>query len=86
MLGSLTPHDVLLRGLSATCDQDKRARPPVCASLNWCSIRSGAHTSSTMPSFPLAAPGVYQELVGESRWTPAEFEQFVADSLERQLL
>ncbi|WP_405065663.1 TetR/AcrR family transcriptional regulator [Kribbella sp. NBC_01510] len=34
----------------------------------------------------LAAPGVYQELVDESGWTPAEFEQFVADSLQRQLL
>ncbi len=34
----------------------------------------------------LAAPGVYQELVDESGWTPAEFEQFVADSLRRQLL
>ena len=34
----------------------------------------------------LAAPGVYQELVDESGWTPEEFEQFVADSLERQLL
>jgi AcrR family transcriptional regulator len=34
----------------------------------------------------LAAPGVYQELVDESGWTPAEFEAFVADSLERQLL
>ncbi len=34
----------------------------------------------------LAAPGVYQELVDESGWTPAEFEDWVADSLERQLL
>ncbi|MGW6277676.1 TetR/AcrR family transcriptional regulator [Kribbella sp. NPDC055071] len=34
----------------------------------------------------LAAPGVYQELVDESGWTPQEFEHFVADSLERQLL
>ncbi|GAA1163697.1 hypothetical protein GCM10009630_72220 [Kribbella jejuensis] len=34
----------------------------------------------------LAAPGVYQELVSESGWTPAEFEAFVADSLQRQLL
>ncbi|MFF0271345.1 TetR/AcrR family transcriptional regulator [Kribbella sp. NPDC004536] len=34
----------------------------------------------------LAAPGVYQELVSESGWTPAEFEAFVADSLNRQLL
>ncbi|HEY3512335.1 helix-turn-helix domain-containing protein [Kribbella sp. NPDC051137] len=34
----------------------------------------------------LAAPGVYQELVGESGWSPEEFEVFVADSLHRQLL
>ena len=34
----------------------------------------------------LAAPGVYQELVDESGWAPAEFEKFVADSLHRQLL
>lgn len=34
----------------------------------------------------LAAPGVYQELVDESGWSPAEFEQWVADSLQRQLL
>jgi AcrR family transcriptional regulator len=34
----------------------------------------------------LSAPGVYQELVEESGWTPAEFEEFVADSLRRQLL
>jgi hypothetical protein len=34
----------------------------------------------------LAAPGVYQELVDESGWSPAEFEQWVADSLRRQLL
>ena len=34
----------------------------------------------------LAAPGVYQELVDESGWTPEEFETFVADSLHRQLL
>ncbi|TDW23580.1 TetR/AcrR family transcriptional regulator [Kribbella kalugense] len=34
----------------------------------------------------LAAPGVYQELVDESGWTPEEFEGFVADSLLRQLL
>jgi len=30
--------------------------------------------------------GDYQELVDESGWTPAEFETFVADSLQRQLL
>lgn len=34
----------------------------------------------------LAAPGVYQELVDSSGWTPQEFETFVADSLHRQLL
>ena len=34
----------------------------------------------------LAAPGVYQELVDESDWTPEEFERFVADALQRQLL
>lgn len=34
----------------------------------------------------LAAPGVYQELVNESAWPPADFQQFVADSLTRQLL
>lgn len=34
----------------------------------------------------LAAPGVYQELVDESGWTPAQFEQWMADSLERHLL
>lgn len=34
----------------------------------------------------LAAPGVYQELVDESGWSPEEFEAFVADSLHRQLL
>jgi AcrR family transcriptional regulator len=34
----------------------------------------------------LAAPGVYQELVDESGWTEDEFEQWVSDSLQRQLL
>ncbi|MEV6412340.1 helix-turn-helix domain-containing protein [Kribbella sp. NPDC051718] len=34
----------------------------------------------------LAAPGVYQELVDESDWTEAEFQQWVTDSLQRQLL
>jgi AcrR family transcriptional regulator len=34
----------------------------------------------------LAAPGVYQELVDESGWTEAEFQQWVTDSLRRQLL
>ena len=34
----------------------------------------------------LAAPGVYRELVTESGWTTGEFEDWVATSLERQLL
>jgi AcrR family transcriptional regulator len=34
----------------------------------------------------LAAPGVYQELVDSSGWTPQEFETFVADALHHQLL
>jgi len=34
----------------------------------------------------LAAPGVYQELVAESGWEPAEFEVWVGDALERHLL
>ncbi|GAA3590017.1 helix-turn-helix domain-containing protein [Kribbella ginsengisoli] len=34
----------------------------------------------------LAAPGVYRELVDESGWTEAEFEQWVSESLQRQLL
>jgi len=34
----------------------------------------------------LAAPGVYRELVEESGWTPEEFELWVAESLERQIL
>jgi AcrR family transcriptional regulator len=34
----------------------------------------------------LAAPGVYRELVDESGWTPEQFEQWVADALERHLL
>jgi len=33
-----------------------------------------------------AAPGVYRELVVESGWTPDQFEEWVADSLVRQLL
>jgi hypothetical protein len=32
---------------------------------------------------PLAAPGVYQELVEESGWTPDAFEGWVGDALER---
>lgn len=34
----------------------------------------------------LAAPGVYRELVEESGWTPEQFERWVGDALERQLL
>lgn len=34
----------------------------------------------------LAAPGVYRELVDESGWSEDEFEQWVTDSLQRQLL
>lgn len=34
----------------------------------------------------LAAPGVYRELVEESGWTADEFEGWVGDALERQLL
>ena len=34
----------------------------------------------------LAAPGVYQELVDESGWTPAESATNVSNSLQRQLL
>lgn len=34
----------------------------------------------------LAAPGVYRELVEESGWTADEFERWVSDALERQLL
>ncbi len=34
----------------------------------------------------LAAPGVYRELVDESGWAPDEFEQWVGDALEQQLL
>jgi len=34
----------------------------------------------------LAAPDVYGELVGESHWTPAAFEDWVAETLLRQLL
>lgn len=34
----------------------------------------------------LAAPGVYRELVDESGWTPARFEQWIADALARHLL
>jgi AcrR family transcriptional regulator len=34
----------------------------------------------------LAAPGVYRELVEESGWTPADFEQWVAHTLQRDLM
>lgn len=34
----------------------------------------------------LAAPGVYRELVEESGWTPADFEHWVADTLQRNLM
>jgi AcrR family transcriptional regulator len=34
----------------------------------------------------LAAPGVYQELVEESGWSPEDFERWVRDTLQRNLL
>jgi len=34
----------------------------------------------------LAAPGVYQELVEESGWSPEDFERWVAETLRRNLL
>ncbi len=34
----------------------------------------------------LAAPGVYRELVEESGWTPEDFEHWVADTLQRNLM
>ena len=34
----------------------------------------------------LAAPGIYQELVVESRWTVDQFEEWIVDTLVRQLL
>lgn len=34
----------------------------------------------------LAAPGVYRELVEESGWTPDDFERWVGDTLERNLM
>jgi AcrR family transcriptional regulator len=34
----------------------------------------------------LAAPGVYRELVQESGWTPAAFERWVGDALERSAM
>jgi AcrR family transcriptional regulator len=34
----------------------------------------------------MAAPGVYRELVEESGWTPADFEHWVAETLQRNLM
>ena len=34
----------------------------------------------------LAAPGVYRELVEESGWSPEDFERWVGDTLQRNLL
>jgi hypothetical protein len=34
----------------------------------------------------LAAPGVYRELVEESGWSPDDFERWVADILQRNLM
>ena len=34
----------------------------------------------------LAAPGVYRELVEESGWSPEDFERWVADTLQRNLM
>jgi AcrR family transcriptional regulator len=34
----------------------------------------------------LAAPGVYRELVEESGWTPGDFEHWVADTLQRNVM
>jgi AcrR family transcriptional regulator len=34
----------------------------------------------------LAAPGVYRELVQESGWPPGDFERWVADTLQRNLM
>lgn len=34
----------------------------------------------------LAAPGVYQELVEESGWSPEDFERWVAETLRRDVL
>jgi hypothetical protein len=34
----------------------------------------------------LAAPGVYRELVDESGWTPDDFEHWVTDTLQRNLM
>ena len=34
----------------------------------------------------LAAPGVYRELVQESGWSPEDFERWVGDTLQRNLM
>ena len=34
----------------------------------------------------LAAPGVYRELVEESSWPPEDFERWVGDTLQRNLM
>jgi hypothetical protein len=34
----------------------------------------------------LAAPGVYRELVQDSGWPPGDFERWVADTLQRNLM
>ncbi len=34
----------------------------------------------------LAAPGVYRELVEESGWSPEDFERWVSDTLQRNLM
>jgi AcrR family transcriptional regulator len=48
----------------------------------------GSHLTVSVQHFQavfraLAAPGVYQELVQESGWTPEEFEHWVAQALEQ---
>lgn len=34
----------------------------------------------------LAVPGVYRELVEESGWSPEDFERWVDDTLQRNLM
>ena len=34
----------------------------------------------------LAAPGLYRELVQESGWSPEDFERWVGDTLQRNLM
>lgn len=46
----------------------------------------GSVTAAQAVFRALAAPGVYRELVEESGWTAEEFERWVGDALERQLL